>query len=273
MILIERQKPSHWYLQDGMPFHEIQRASGIGLRPATLADARKVHALPSVTNVLGVLAKPGLDAWKIEQGILSALTLPRLAGECDDVFARRVVVDIDGQVEKAADFGTAIHAACELYAQEKALPADPILLAHIADWRRWFDENIERVDCLESVFVNRELGYAGRVDLIAKVKGLGRGVIDWKTQNIKRSAKGVLKPVFYETWPLQLSAYRMAALASLARPIDFTMSVVINSAEPGPVHVQMWSDLVMAKQFAAFKAALDLWKYVKDYNPGKTEPF
>src|ERR1051326_7878287 len=77
MILIQRQPASHWYLRDGTAFHEIAKKDGSGNRPVTLADARKVLALPSVTNVLGVLSKPTLEAWKIEQGILSALTLPR----------------------------------------------------------------------------------------------------------------------------------------------------------------------------------------------------
>lgn len=58
-----------------------------------MADARKVLALSSVTNVLGVLVKPGLDAWKIEQGIVSALTLPRHPGEELGDFAHRVVAD------------------------------------------------------------------------------------------------------------------------------------------------------------------------------------
>ena len=89
-----------------------------------MGDARKVLALPSVTNVLGVLAKPGLDAWKIEQGIMAALTLPRRADEPLDVFAHRVVQDMGEQVEKAADFGSAIHAACEVYALNKQFPHD-----------------------------------------------------------------------------------------------------------------------------------------------------
>src|SRR6476469_5111583 len=104
MTLIDRQPASHWYLRDGQPFHEIAKKDGSGKRAATLADARKVGALPSVTNVLGVLAKPGLDAWKIEQGIVAALTLPRGNDEPLDAFARRVVVDMGEQVEKAADF-------------------------------------------------------------------------------------------------------------------------------------------------------------------------
>ena len=42
-------------------------------------------------------------------------------------------------------------------------------------------------------------------------------MVDFKTQKVKRSAKGEAKPVFYETWPLQLAAYRQAVLASGAR--------------------------------------------------------
>src|SRR5439155_10604290 len=134
-----RQVPSHWYLRDGRAFHEIAKNDGSGNRPVTLADALKVMAFPSVTNVLGVLAKPGLDAWKIEQGIMAALTLPRLTEEPLDAFARRVVRDMSEQVEKAADFGTAIHAACEAYAIAKELPGDKKLLDFIREWVVWFD--------------------------------------------------------------------------------------------------------------------------------------
>ena len=59
MILIKRESASHWYLQDRTPFHEVERADGKGMRSVTLRDTRKVRAYPSVTNVLGVLAKPG----------------------------------------------------------------------------------------------------------------------------------------------------------------------------------------------------------------------
>src|SRR5947209_13421746 len=134
MTLIERQAPSHWYLRDGRAFHQIANAAGSGNRPVTLRDARKVLAFPSVTNVLGVLAKPGLDAWKIEQGIMAALTLPRGNDEPLDAFAHRVVVDMGEQVEKAADFGSAIHAACEVYALNKQRPEEARLQAHLESW-------------------------------------------------------------------------------------------------------------------------------------------
>ncbi len=280
MILIQRQAASHWYLRDGRPFHEIAKKDGSGTRPVTLADARKVLAFPSVTNVLGVLAKPTLEAWKIEQGILSALTLPRQPNEDLGAFAHRVVADMGEQVEKAADFGSAIHAACEAYALNMQLPEDVKLLAFMDDWVRWFNQNVERVAAIEQVFVNHEHGYAGRVDMVALLKGDGGGgatshywaVVDFKTQKVKRSAKGEPKPAFYETWPLQLAAYRQAILSSGAKNVTGLVSVVIDSAQPGPVHVRRWEVSRGERRredgyFGAFRSALELWRYVKAYDP------
>jgi hypothetical protein len=279
MILIQRQAASHWYLRDGRPFHEIAKRDGSGTRPVTLADARKVLAFPSVTNVLGVLAKPTLEAWKIEQGILSALTLPRQPNEDLGAFAHRVVADMGEQVEKAADFGSAIHAACEAYALNKQLPEDMELLAFMDDWVRWFDANVERVAAIEQVFVNHEHGYAGRVDMVALLKGDGStapfwAVVDFKTQKVKRSAKGEPKPAFYETWPLQLAAYRQAILSSGAKNVTGLVSVVIDSAQPGSVHTKTWrtekGEGRMGngdEYFGAFRSALELWRYVKAYDP------
>jgi hypothetical protein len=269
MVLIERQAPSHWYLRDGRPFHEIGKKDGTGNRAVTLADARKVLALPSVTNILGVISKPGLEAWKIEQGILAALTLPRLPEEPLEGFARRVVADMGEEVEKAADFGTAIHNACEVYAVNKEGPTDPTLLPYFEAWQHWFDENVERIDCVEQVYVNLEHGYAGRVDMLAKLVNIGWAVVDFKTQKIKRSAKGDPKPVFYETWPMQLAAYQKAVLASTAKNLTALVSVVIDSAQPGPVHVKQWEQPEV--YFRLFLAAAEMWRYVKGYDPTKIE--
>ena len=231
MILIKRESASHWYLSDGTPFHETERADGKGLRPVTLRDARKVRAFPSVTNILSILAKPGLDAWRIEQGIVAALTLPRRDDETLDAFAKRVVTDRSAQVTQAADLGSAIHAACEVYANSKALPESPAVAALFAPVRAWFDADVERIDCIERVVTHPEWGYGGRLDMVAKLKSTDSwAVVDFKTQKVKRDAKGALKPTFYETWPLQLEAYRQAILAEATRkqPVDL-VSLIISS--------------------------------------------
>lgn len=269
MILIKRESASHWYLQDRTPFHEVERADGKGMRSVTLRDARKVRAYPSVTNVLGVLAKPGLDAWKQEQAILAALTLPRNEGESEDAFARRVVTDMGEQVQHAADLGTQIHAACEIYAQSKVLPESPEVRALFEPVREWFDAEVERIASVESVVAHHEWGYAGTVDLVAKLKSTGGwAVVDFKTQRVKRDAKGAVKPTFYETWPLQLEAYRQAILHSGEgkQPAD-CVSIVIGSTEAVPIVTKVWPREEYEGYWKAFLNARSLWVWIKGYCP------
>jgi hypothetical protein len=103
------ERTSHWYSRTGEPCHTVPARSG-ELRPTNVRDARKLRLLPSVTNVLGVLNKPELAQWKMEQAVLAALTLPREQGEELDAFAHRVVEDSQGRMQSAMDFGTAFHA-------------------------------------------------------------------------------------------------------------------------------------------------------------------
>ena len=269
MILVKRESASHWYRPDGTPFHEVERADGKGVRPSTLRDARKVGAYPSVTNVLSILAKPGLDAWKQEQAIIAALTLPRRQGEAEDEFAKRVVADMGEQVVKAADLGTAIHAACEVYAQSKALPENPEIRALFDPVREWFDREVERIDRVESVVTHTEFGYAGTADLVALLKTTGSwAVIDFKTQKLRLDANGDPKPLFYELWPLQLEAYRQAILhgAKGKQPLD-NVSVVIASTQPAPVVARVWPREEQGHFWKTFLNARNIWVWLKGYCP------
>lgn len=253
-LLIAREKSSHWYLPSGESYYECERADGKGMRAVTIRDARKVGALPSVTNVLSIINKPGLEAWKQEQAIISALTLPRIDGESVDDFARRVVRDMGEQSRMAAEFGSRIHAACEAYATNRTQPDDE-LKPYLSAWQQWFDNEIVEVIATEQVLVSVDIGFAGKADLIAKIRDLGMtAVVDFKTQNIKDG-----KPTMYDQWPMQLGAYAMA----YAKPIDCGISVVINSAKPGPVFVEKWD---LEKHYDAFLNALQLWGHLKNWD-------
>ena len=62
-----------------------------------------------------------------------------------------------------------------------------------------------------------------------------RAVIDFKSQKIKRDAKGT-KAAFYETWPLQLEAYRQAILHSGEGRMPAEIErLAIKPIEPSPV--------------------------------------
>jgi len=274
MLIVPRESASHWYFPDGTPLHQVPRADGKGERSTTLRDARKLNLFPSVTNVLGILAKPALDAWKQEQAILAALTLPRVEGESLDDFAKRVITDMHGEVSRAADLGSAVHAAIEGYAQCGLLPEDKEVARLFEPARQWFDNEVACVHAVEIAATHLEWGYAGRVDLVATLRSTGRPtVIDFKTQKTRRDKDGSFKPILHDTWPLQLEAYRQA-LASKDRGLSdaAVASVVIGSTEPVPVVVKTWDDADKAGFFKAFLAARDLWVWTKNYCPVRDAP-
>ena len=70
------KESGHWYEMDGTPRYRIVGKNGKE-RNTTLADARKLDLLPSVTTIMKEAAKPGLERWKGDQLLLSALTLTR----------------------------------------------------------------------------------------------------------------------------------------------------------------------------------------------------
>jgi len=198
-----KSEGGHWYDKEGNPFYTIERADGKGVRNTTLRDAKKLGLLPSVTTILSVAAKPGLQNWLQQQAILAALTLPRKENESETDYLDRVVNDSKAQGREAADRGTYIHGILESF-------FDDILLESIPEYCR----NAEKE--LKVAFGNRlwipeksashELGFAGKVDLHAKgdkVKGIPGVVCDFKTKEVPLE-----KVVPYEDHIMQIAAYR-----------------------------------------------------------------
>ena len=62
----------HWYDQDGEPKYTIIGANGKE-RNTTLRDAKREGFVPSVTTIIGMIAKPSLENWKIDQALKLSL--------------------------------------------------------------------------------------------------------------------------------------------------------------------------------------------------------
>ena len=62
----------HWYAADGSPAYKIIGKNGKE-RNTTVRDARERNLVPSVTTVLGLVAKPGLSNWLQQQVLLSLI--------------------------------------------------------------------------------------------------------------------------------------------------------------------------------------------------------
>ena len=269
MLIVPRESASHWYFPNGVALHQVPLAKGEGTRPTSLRDARKLGLYPSVTNVLSILAKPGLEAWKQEQAILAALTLPRREDEPVDEFAKRVIADMSAEVGKAADIGSAVHAAIEAYAQGRWLPEDKDVARLFEPARQWFDQDVAQVHSVEAATTHPEWGYGGRVDLVATLRSTGRpAIIDFKTQRTRLDKQGNFKPILHDVWPLQLESYRQA-LFSRDKGLSNAalVSVVISSTDPLPVVVKVWDDAEKEGYFRAFLAARELWVWLKGYCP------
>ena len=109
----QKSQGSHWYTLEGEACHQVPKAKGGELRNATVADARKMGLFPSVTNILSVIAKPGLDKWKLQQVAKAAYQAPPDGKESVEYFTDRIIEAAFDQVVDAADFGSRIHDALE----------------------------------------------------------------------------------------------------------------------------------------------------------------
>jgi hypothetical protein len=266
MATIQRnERSSHWYYPDGTACHTVT-AKTTGLpRATTVTDARKLGLVPSVTNILGMKAKPALNTWLQDNAILSALSTPRKPGESEEDWHFRIAEESDRIGREAAEWGTLLHAQIEGYCTEGAFPGTGEILAYVEDYARWHRENVVEVIAAEQTVVNPFLGYAGRLDLHARILHNGeprRAIIDYKSQKLKGKPKGN----FYKEWQMQLMAYADCLPATEGEPDPLIISIIIPSDKPGAVQVKIWDgDNGMA--LAAFKACHHLWCYEKGYTP------
>jgi hypothetical protein len=244
----------HWYQRDGTPAYTITGKNGKE-RATTLRDARKLSLAPSVTTILQIMAKPGLEMWKINQVLLSALTLPRNEGEDNDQFAARVLHDWQEEGKKARDRGTTIHGALER--NLLGLPVDPEYHRHClaADHHLnfWVNENggdVSKVAAEKSFAC--DLGYGGKVDF--SCPGF---VADFKTTD-----KPLESAKLWDEHPMQLAAYRYGLGMPEAR------CAIVYVHVDGSAKLIEVGEEELDRGWAMFLACLNLWSIKSKYKPG-----
>jgi hypothetical protein len=203
MIIKERQSESgHWYDREGNPAYSVIGKNG-NLRGTTLRDARTLNLCPSVTTILGVAAKPGLDTWKQQQVLLSALTLPRQTGEPEQSWLERVMMDSKQTGRVAAERGTAIHATIQAFFEGELIPEAMQICRPVEEAiKEHFGEQL----WLPELSFAHSLGFGGKSDLTAKSNHQFEGIsIDVKT----KETEDISKVDVYPEHGMQLAAYRM----------------------------------------------------------------
>jgi hypothetical protein len=205
--------------------------------------------VPSVTTILNVAAKPGLERWKQEQMLLAALTLPRATDESEQSFIQRVVMDSKEQGKQAAERGNRIHAAIESF-------YEGIMLADMAEYQVGVGEEIRNKYGVEEFQPEKsfahELGFGGKVDLHTKAyKDCGL-VLDVKSKEFTDPAKVEA----YDEHCMQLSAYRVG----LGIPNAVCGNVFVSAIEPGLVVIKEWSQEELDRGWQMFQALLTFWQ-------------
>jgi hypothetical protein len=295
------KESGHWYDLSGkschtQPYADKKRAGES--RPTTIKDARKLGLLPSVTSILGVLDKPQLTDWKLEQlskeyrnRINQILGRANLHAD-DVVFALRDMMARDPdelhdeivdhafrQVEQAADAGELIHKGAELALQGLDYNHDePVFLPEL---KATFPLScfIKPVEAFvkehgiqplghEVRIVSKEHGYAGTGDLPMKCpRGLGFG--DFKTRKTKPG-----RPVTaYDTQVMQLAAYHGAHFSK-----EFTLNpsgssgfnLYISTTEPGRIDAVWYEAERIQKAYHTFTSLAAVWRFLKEYDPRPT---
>lgn len=248
----------HWYTRTGETAYTVKAKAGHD-RPTTLADARKLGLVPSVTTVIGCANKPALTNWMVDQAILAALTFPRKPDEplSDDLVAR-IKQDSKEQSRKAAERGTAIHAAIQ-GAYEKEHP-DPAFIPHIegavSAIEKHFGQEFDPECCIAEQSFAHPTGFGGKVDLIGTAPFF---VVDFKTKEFS-------DPESLRTWDehaMQLAAYRVGHEMPNAR----CAIVYVSSSVPGLAKLIELPESDLVRGWRCFYSLLQFWKAKNNFDP------
>ena len=244
----------HWYTQEGEPMYTIIGANGKE-RNTNLRDAKKENLVPSVTTILGMIAKPSLENWKIDQALKSAITLEKKDNESIEDFSARCKFDSKSIGIKAAKEGTKIHAMIERgFLGEETNSTYEIIQA-------WLDKNFPDEEWIAEDSFCAESGYGGKIDLYSK-SGI---FVDFKTKD-NLEGKDPARLV-YDEHGMQLSAYAQGCGFNNPQRV----SIFVDRKDTDLVSCHIWDDESHEKHLGMFNNILNYWKLVKNYDSSKYE--
>ncbi len=248
---------SHWYAKDGTPTYTVIGTNGKE-RDTTLRDARKLKLVPSVTTIIGQIAKPQLDRWKAlklleeveRQGSLSHMLA--LGEDWKNI----IIAKSNENNAKYSREGTRIHDALELYFKEGTVePENEDILIPVLDTiKQVFGEDV--IYEAEPSFAHSD-GFGGKIDLVIHCKD-GKRILDFKT---KQGDKLDEKSCYFD-YALQLAAYRKNY-----NPDDIINcgNILISMTNIGEHYIHLWSDSELDRAEQMFYTLLKHWQLANKY--------
>lgn len=172
----------------------------------------------SVTTVIGCLDKPAIPWWAAERAAMFAIDNPDAVAALIATGQRAAAIDLIKKApwrerDKAADIGTAVHKAVELYTLGQSMPvwADDVA-GHMAQFEKFLNAYAPEFELAEATIYHRTHKWAGTTDGVCTFRKAPerhahlvgkRTIIDYKTSNPnKKTGHGI-----YPEVGLQLNAY------------------------------------------------------------------
>ena len=193
---------------------------------------------PSVTTVLGIRSKEGLQKWR-------------------DSIGEKVA---NWEMNRAARRGKATHLLIEQYIKGQTPSERSVLPLGLFRLIKPYVDQIDNIHCLETIMYSKKLTIAGQVDCVAEYNGK-LSVIDFKTAN-KAREEGWIDNYF-----LQTTAYAMMYEDIFKKPIN--QIVVLIAAEDGTVACFKKDKKEFIEPLT--KAIEDFYKYYEELNKGKVK--
>ena len=191
---------------------------------------------PSVTTVLGILKKEGLQKWR-------------------DSIGEKVA---QWEMGRASRRGKATHTLVEQYIKNETPSIRDVLPLGLFRLLKPYIDQIDNIHCLETIMYSKKLTIAGQVDCIAEYNGK-LSVIDFKTANKER------KEDWIENYFLQTTAYAIMYEEIFGKPIE--QIVILLAAEDGTV--QSYTRDKKDYQDKLGTAIQDFYKHYESINKDK----
>lgn len=191
------------------------------------------QAFPSVTSVLSIGKKEGLQKWRDSVGEGAA----------------------NWEMGRAARRGKATHTLVEQYLKGETPSERSVLPLGLFKLLKPYVDQIDNVRMLETIMYSKQLTLAGQVDCIAEYNGK-LSVIDFKTANKAREESWI------DNYFLQTTAYSMMYEETYGDKID--QIVVLLASEDGSAQ----SFIKKADDYKEplKKAIADFYKYYEETN-------
>lgn len=236
----------HFYDATGLPCYTVPNISKGGERNTTVADARKLGLVPSVTELFNQLSKEGLMRWKEDHLLRASWEMMFEDHNGFEDYKRNIRAKVKEHTDKAPKLGSEIHDELEQWykAGGDITPGDRIYHAVFA-----VRDQVGKSDYVAEESFYHPLGFGGKIDLHCKDRNI---VLDFKTKD----TTDIKKMKGYDEHIMQLAAYRQG----LSIPTAECYNLFISTQDPKLVKLVKYTEKELERAWEMFKCLLSFWQ-------------